>query len=170
MYLISRSHLGTTKKLEVESGTSVIASRTRRTSAPSLGWWRSTGYPAASPSATRMSSPRTTNGCNSDQGKKILNYLSFKRMIAAKFDFHPESYSLPSERRDLLEAMKREEDSLWIVKPSNQCCGNGITVIKRFYGKLDHEITLTLFKRTLDLPSKFSKAPYCVQRYLRQGI
>ncbi len=57
-------------------------------------------------------------------------------MCAAIFDFLPESYSLPSERRELLEAMKKEPDSLWIVKPSNQCCGNGINVIKRFIGKL----------------------------------
>ena len=56
-------------------------------------------------------------------------------MCAAIFDFLPESYSLPSERRELLEAMKKEPDSLWIVKPSNQCCGNGINVIKRFIGK-----------------------------------
>ena len=27
-----------------------------------------------------------------------------------------------------------------------------------------------LHKRTIDLPSKFSKAPYCVQKYLRLEI
>ena len=43
-------------------------------------------------------------------------------------------------------------DDLWIVKPANLSCGHGIEIINR----------------TIDLPSKYSKAPYSVQSYIKQ--
>ena len=47
------------------------------------------------------------------------------------FNFLPESYALPSERNDLVSAMKKDPGSIWIVKPSNTSCGKGISIIKR---------------------------------------
>ena len=76
------------------------------------------------------------------------------------FNFLPESYALPAERRALVAAMKQGEASqasqarVWIVKPSCRSCGQGISLVTR----------------TIDLPSKFSRAPYCVQRYIANPL
>ena len=63
---------------------------------------------------------------------KILDRFRFLFSGAECFNFLPESYALPLERREAVEAIKAdEEESLWIVKPSNQACGEGIFLITR---------------------------------------
>ena len=76
--------------------------------------------------------------------------------VADVFNFLPESYALPAERRGLVAAMKQGAAGagVWIVKPSCRSCGQGISLVTR----------------TIDLPSKWSRAPYCVQRYIANPL
>ena len=63
---------------------------------------------------------------------RIFNSLIIiSSSLQDEFNFLPESYALPSERDDLVSAMKSAPGSVWIVKPSNQSCGQGISVINR---------------------------------------
>ena len=61
----------------------------------------------------------------------LIPIFSLKFFFLDEFNFLPESYALPSERNDLVSAMKQDPGSLWIVKPSNTSCGKGISLINR---------------------------------------
>ena len=79
-----------------------------------------------------MTSSSTISGCKREQVWRFPNSENYNSTSGPEcFNFLPESYALPSERPQLVEAMKAEEESLWIVKPSYQACGQGIFIIKR---------------------------------------
>jgi len=48
----------------------------------------------------------------------------------------------------------KAEESLWIVKPGNLSCGKGIEIVSR----------------TIDLPTKYDRNFFCVQRYIRNPL
>lgn len=56
--------------------------------------------------------------------------LTFRRRFGGEFNFHPEVYHFPGDRK-LWEQKVKAERSIWILKPRASSCGRGIRLVHR---------------------------------------
>jgi tubulin polyglutamylase TTLL4 len=87
-----------------------------------------------------------------DRLSRTLNLM--KRIHGKEFDFHPETFILPSDKDSFLRNLKSLSDSsnsLWIVKPCASSCGRGIFVAN--------------YSQVHQLATK-NKKPQLIQKYL----
>ncbi len=63
--------------------------------------------------------------------KKYKKYLLKDNKCIDHLDFLPITYVLPQDMSVFTEEFKRYPNSLWILKPSNKCQGQGITLVNK---------------------------------------
>ncbi len=86
---------------------------------------------------------------------------------AAKWDFFPTTYVLPSEYHMFVEEFKRKPGTIWIMKPAGRAQGKGIFLFTDLKNITDWKKGETKLEKITD-PNKEVLAPevYVVQRYL----
>ena len=63
--------------------------------------------------------------------KKYKKYLLKDNKYIEHLNFLPITYVLPQDMSIFIEEFKRYPNSLWILKPSNKCQGQGITLVNK---------------------------------------
>ena len=63
--------------------------------------------------------------------KKYKKYLLKDNKCIEHLNFLPITYVLPQDMSIFIEEFKRYPNSLWILKPSNKCQGQGITLVNK---------------------------------------
>lgn len=98
--------------------------------------------------------------------KKALEKES--KLEAAKCDFFPTTYELPSEYHIFVEEFKKTPGSIWIMKPAGKAQGKGIFLFRKLkditdWKKEDYYHT----HRVEDKDAKEPPETYVVQRYIQ---
>jgi len=61
------------------------------------------------------------------------NLSHMKRMHGPKhYDFFPQSWILPNDKKQLKKEMASHSNKMYIVKPKSSCCGRGIKVVRKY--------------------------------------
>lgn len=105
-----------------------------------------------------------------DRLSRTLNTM--KRIHGAdEYDFHPDTYVMPSDHGNLLRALKSEKSSssLWIMKPVASSCGRGISVINATQAAAIAEKKLKSIQKAAQL-GRTLKADILIQRYLKDPL
>ena len=67
-------------------------------------------------------------------GRKDCLWLSYQKMVQQfgekEFDFLPQTFIVPQDKEELVEAMQEKRKTM-IIKPPNRFCGIGIKLINR---------------------------------------
>jgi tubulin polyglutamylase TTLL9 len=89
------------------------------------------------------------------------------KLEAAKCDFFPTTYELPSEYHIFVEEFKRNPGSIWIMKPAGKAQGRGIFLFRKLKDITDWKKE-DYFHRDEDKSDKDSPETYVVQRYIEK--
>ena len=106
----------------------------------------------------------------------VKNLKRFKRQFerdqnkveAAKWDFFPTTFVLPSEYHMFVEEFKRKPGTIWIMKPAGRAQGKGIFLFTDLKDITDWKKSENKVEKVND-PNKENGMPeiYVVQRYLQ---
>ncbi len=97
--------------------------------------------------------------------KKSLEKES--KLEAAKCDFFPTTYELPSEYHIFVEEFKRSPGTIWIMKPAGKAQGRGIFLFRKLKDINDWKKE-DFFRRDEDKNDKEPPETYVVQRYIEK--
>ena len=89
------------------------------------------------------------------------------KLEAAKCDFFPTTYELPSEYHIFVEEFKRNPGSIWIMKPAGKAQGKGIFLFRKLKDITDWKKE-DYFHRDEDKGDKEPPETYVVQRYIEK--
>ena len=89
------------------------------------------------------------------------------KLEAAKCDFFPTTYELPSEYHIFVEEFKRWPGSIWIMKPAGKAQGRGIFLFRKLKDITDWKKE-DYFHRDEDKNDKEPPETYVVQRYIEK--
>lgn len=89
------------------------------------------------------------------------------KLEAAKCDFFPTTYELPSEYHIFVEEFKRSPGSVWIMKPAGKAQGRGIFLFRKLKDITDWKKE-DYFHRDEDKNDKDPPETYVVQRYIEK--
>ena len=65
----------------------------------------------------------------SDKGLLTQNIAVMRRHFPKEYQFYPPSFNVPYQMKEFQEAFDKSENKMWLVKPRNRCCGEGIRLV-----------------------------------------
>lgn len=89
------------------------------------------------------------------------------KLEAAKCDFFPTTYELPSEYHIFVEEFKRNPGIIWIMKPAGKAQGRGIFLFRKLKDITDWKKD-DYFRRDEEKSDKDPPETYVVQRYIEK--
>lgn len=89
------------------------------------------------------------------------------KLEAAKCDFFPTTYELPSEYHIFVEEFKRSPGSVWIMKPAGKAQGRGIFLFRKLKD-INEWKKEDFFRRDEEKNDKEPPETYVVQRYIEK--
>lgn len=89
------------------------------------------------------------------------------KLEAAKCDFFPTTYELPSEYHIFVEEFKRNPGNIWIMKPAGKAQGRGIFLFRKLKDITDWKKE-DYFHRDDEKSDKDPPETYVVQRYIEK--
>ena len=172
--MIVRYHPEITLIGEDQSGISRTVSVTLKISIQSKVWWRSTGFLEASVFVRKMNLFWTTSGFIKDQ-VEISEYSTVWSLYQVLYKMNSIFY-----QRAMLYHLREMILSLqWslLLDQSGSWSRAISRVVREYLSSIGDTILIIIFNiisifhyRTLDLPSKYSKAPFCVQKYISNPL
>lgn len=66
----------------------------------------------------------------SEKGVFAWNFARFRRRFPQVYSFFPASYMLPRQEALFRETWKGDPERMWLLKPTNRCCGKGIRLLE----------------------------------------
>ena len=100
--------------------------------------------------------------------KRLKKHLEKdSKLEAAKCDFFPTTYELPSEYHIFVEEFKRTPGTIWIMKPAGKAQGRGIFLFRKLKDINDWKKE-DFFRRDEDKNDKEPPETYVVQRYIEK--
>jgi len=100
--------------------------------------------------------------------KRLKKHLEKEsKLEAAKCDFFPTTYELPSEYHIFVEEFKRSPGTIWIMKPAGKAQGRGIFLFRKLKD-INEWKKEDFFRRDEDKNDKEPPETYVVQRYIEK--
>ena len=65
----------------------------------------------------------------SDKGLLTQNIAAMRTHFPKEYEFYPPSFNVPYQMKEFQEAFDKSANKMWLVKPRNRCCGEGIRLI-----------------------------------------
>ena len=106
-------------------------------------------------------------------GRKDSLWRGYRKMRdvwgSAEFDFHSRTFILPEDRKEVEEAMEKENKA-FIMKPPNWYCGIGIKLLHRLGETLQIRLLMRKNIPTDEIPSKERDCKVIIQEYISNPL